>query len=152
MAEEPQALRIGVLHGPNLNLLGVREPETYGREGLEEIDQRLVALGEELEAEVTTFQSNVEGDLVDWIQEARSRFDGLLVNAAAYTHTSVAIRDALQAVELPFVEVHLTNIFAREPFRHHSYLTDLAVALVAGFGGDSYVLGLRGLVAFLRRS
>ncbi len=152
MAEEPQALRIGVLHGPNLNLLGVREPETYGREGLEEIDQRLVALGEELEAEVTTFQSNVEGDLVDWIQEARSRFDGLLVNAAAYTHTSVAIRDALQAVKLPFVEVHLTNTFAREPFRHHSYLTDLAVALVAGFGGDSYVLGLRGLVAFLRRS
>ncbi len=151
MAEEPQALRIGVLHGPNLNLLGVREPETYGREGLEEIDQRLVALGEELEAEVTTFQSNVEGDLVDWIQEARSRFDGLLVNAAAYTHTSVAIRDALQAVKLPFVEVHLTNTFAREPFRHHSYLTDLAVALVAGFGGDSYVLGLRGLVAFLRR-
>ncbi len=152
MAEEPQALRIGVLHGPNLNLLGVRDPEIYGREGLEEIEQRLVALGEELEAEVTTFQSNVEGDLVDWIQEARSRFDGLLVNAAAYTHTSVAIRDALQAVELPFVEVHLTNIFAREPFRHHSYLTDLAVALVAGFGGDSYVLGLRGLVAFLRRS
>ncbi len=152
MAEEPQALRIGVLHGPNLNLLGVREPETYGREGLEEIDQRLVTLGEELEAEVTTFQSNVEGDLVDWIQEARSRFDGLLVNAAAYTHTSVAIRDALQAVKLPFVEVHLTNTFAREPFRHHSYLTDLAVALVAGFGGDSYVLGLRGLVAFLRRS
>lgn len=152
MAEEPQALRIGVLHGPNLNLLGVREPETYGREGLEAIDQRLVALGEELEAEVTTFQSNVEGDLVDWIQEARSRFDGLLVNAAAYTHTSVAIRDALQAVKLPFVEVHLTNTFAREPFRHHSYLTDLAVALVAGFGGDSYVLGLRGLVAFLRRS
>ena len=152
MAEEPQALRIGVLHGPNLNLLGVRDPEIYGREGLEEIEQRLVALGEELEAEVTTFQSNVEGDLVDWIQEARSRFDGLLVNAAAYTHTSVAIRDALQAVELPFVEVHLTNIFAREPFRHHSYLTDLAVPLVAGFGGDSYVLGLRGLVAFLRRS
>ncbi len=152
MAEEPQALRIGVLHGPNLNLLGVRDPEIYGREGLEEIEQRLVALGEELEAEVTTFQSNVEGDLVNWIQEARSRFDGLLVNAAAYTHTSVAIRDALQAVKLPFVEVHLTNTFAREPFRHHSYLTDLAVALVAGFGGDSYVLGLRGLVAFLRRS
>lgn len=152
MAEGPQALRIGVLHGPNLNLLAVREPETYGSEGLQEIDRRLSELGEKLGAEVTTFQSNVEGELVDWIQEARSRFDGLLVNAAAYTHTSVAIRDALQAGKLPFVEVHLTNTFAREPFRHHSYLTDVAVALVAGFGGDSYVLGLRGLVAFLRCS
>lgn len=151
MAERPEALRIGVLNGPNLNLLGRREPDEYGREDLEEINRRIAARAVDLDVDVDFFQSNIEGELVDWIQAAASRFDGLLVNAAAYTHTSVAIRDSLAAVALPFVEVHLTNVFSREPFRHHSLLSDLAVALVAGFGSDSYILALEGLTGYLRR-
>lgn len=151
MAERPQALKIGVLNGPNLNLLGSREPEKYGRETLEEISQGVVAHASELGVDVTFFQSNIEGELVDWIQAAQSGYDALLVNAAAYSHTSVAIRDALAAVGLPFVEVHLTNVYAREPFRHHSLISEVAVAVVAGFGGDSYVLALEGLVRYLRQ-
>jgi 3-dehydroquinate dehydratase-2 len=151
VAEKPEGIRVGVLHGPNLNLLGHREPERYGSEELGSINRRLAARGAELGVEVDFFQSNIEGELVDWIQRAGSRFGGLLVNAAGYTHTSVAIRDALKAIEVPFVEVHLTNIYARETFRHHSYLSDIAIALVSGFGGDSYVLALEGLVAHLRR-
>ena len=151
MAEKPEALSLGVLHGPNLNLLGRREPESYGLEELEAINDRLSARGAELGVTLEFYQSNIEGELVDWVQQASSRLDGLLVNAAGYTHTSVAIRDALKAVELPFVEVHLSNVYAREPFRHHSYLSDIAVGLVAGFGGDSYILALDGLVAYLRR-
>lgn len=151
MAERPEALKIGVVNGPNLNLLGQREPEKYGAERLDDINRRIASRATELGAEVSFYQSNIEGELVDWIQAAAARFDGLLVNAAAYTHTSVAIRDALAAVALPFVEVHLTNVFAREPFRHTSHLSDVAVALVAGFGGDSYILALEGLVSFLRR-
>jgi 3-dehydroquinate dehydratase-2 len=144
-------LRIGVLNGPNLNLLGQREPESYGQEGLDEINRRLAERSSELGVAIDFYQSNIEGELVDWIQAAVSRYDALLVNAAAYTHTSVAIRDALKAVTLPFVEVHLTNIYAREPFRHHSYLSDIAVGVVAGFGGDSYLLALEALVTYLRR-
>lgn len=151
MAAQPKALRIGVVHGPNLNLLGQREPETYGLEQLEEINRGVEECAAELDVETSFFQSNIEGELVDWIQQAKTSFDGLLVNAAAYTHTSVAIRDALKGVALPFVEVHLTNVFAREPFRHHSYLSDIAVGLVAGFGSQSYVLALKGLAAHLRR-
>ena len=151
MAEKPEALSLGVLHGPNLNLLGRREPESYGLEELDAINGRLSERGAELGVTVEFYQSNIEGELVDWVQQASSRLDGLLVNAAGYTHTSVAIRDALKAVELPFVEVHLSNVYAREPFRHHSYLSDIAVGLVAGFGGDSYILALDGLVAYLRR-
>ncbi len=151
MAEKPQALTLGVLHGPNLNLLGRREPETYGQEDLETINRRVSKRAGELGVAVTFFQSNLEGELVDWIQQAESSFDGLLVNAAGYTHTSVAIRDALKATGQPFVEVHLSNVFAREPFRHHSYLSDLAVGLVVGFAADSYVLALEGIVAYLRR-
>ncbi len=151
MAEKPQALSLGVLNGPNLNLLGQREPESYGLEELEAINDRLSARGVELGVTLEFYQSNIEGELVDWVQRASSRLDGLLVNAAGYTHTSVAIRDALKAVELPFIEVHLSNVYAREPFRHHSYLSDIAVGLVAGFGGDSYILALDGLVAYLRR-
>ncbi len=98
-----------------------------------------------------TFQSNVEGELVSWIQETRDRYDGLLVNAAAYTHTSVALRDALVAADLPFVEVHLSNVFGREPFRRHSYLAELALGVVVGFGADSYLVALDGLVGYLRR-
>ena len=145
-------MTVGVLHGPNLNLLGRREPEIYGTVDLDEINARLTTVASELGAVVEFFQSNSEGQLVAWIQAAAGRFDGLLVNAAAYTHTSVALRDALLAVELPFVEVHLTNIFAREPVRRSSYLADVALAFVAGFGAESYVLALRGLIGYLRRA
>jgi 3-dehydroquinate dehydratase-2 len=151
VVEKPQALRIGVLNGPNLNLLGQREPEKYGDEQLDDINRRLIVAAARLGVAADFFQSNIEGELVEWLQAAAGRYDGLLVNAAGYTHTSVAIRDALKAIGLPFVEVHLTNVYAREPFRHHSYLSDIAVGLVAGFGGDSYVLALEGLVAYLRR-
>jgi len=143
-------LAIGVLNGPNLDLLGTREPRLYGNHGLDGIVSALDALGEDLGARVTTMQSNHEGELTDWIRDVGSRQDGMLVNAAAYTHTSVALRDALLAAAVPFVEVHLTNIWAREPFRHHSLLSDIAVGVVSGFGPESYLLGLRALAAHLR--
>ena len=151
MAERPQDLTVGVVHGPNLNLLGTREPQTYGREDLEAINGKVSERAAQLGVAASFYQSNIEGELVDWIQAAPGNFDGLLVNAGGYTHTSVAIRDALAAVQLPFVEVHISNVFAREPFRHHSHLSDIAVGLVTGFGGDSYILALEGLVAYLRR-
>lgn len=143
-------MRIGVLHGPNLNLLGRREPEIYGRATLEQVNQRLEAVAGELGVELEVFQSNGEGALVDWIQESAERVAGYVVNAGGYTHTSVAILDALLGVGRPFVEVHVTNPQAREPFRHRSLLAPRAVGTVAGFGMESYVLGLRGLVARLR--
>ncbi len=144
------ALSVGVINGPNLDLLGTREPELYGGAGLEGILAALEALGRELGARIESVQSNHEGELADWIRDVGSRQDGLLVNAAAYTHTSVALRDALLAADVPFVEVHLTNIWAREPFRHHSLLSDIAVGVVSGFGRDSYLLGMRALAAHLR--
>ncbi|MCL7926863.1 MAG: type II 3-dehydroquinate dehydratase [marine benthic group bacterium] len=144
-------MRICVLHGPNLNLLGRREPDLYGTETLDEIDGRLRARGEELEVDLVSFQSNHEGDLVDHIQAEASRTDGWLVNAAGLTHSSVALRDALVASGRPFVEVHLTNIFAREPFRRRSLLSDAAIGVVTGFGRRSYLFGLDGLVVALRR-
>ncbi|MCL7957803.1 MAG: type II 3-dehydroquinate dehydratase [marine benthic group bacterium] len=144
-------MRICVLHGPNLNLLGRREPDLYGTETLDEIDRRLRARGEELEVDLVSFQSNHEGDLVDHIQAEASRTDGWLVNAAGLTHSSVALRDALVASGRPFVEVHLTNIFAREPFRRRSLLSDAAIGVVTGFGRRSYLFGLDGLVVALRR-
>jgi 3-dehydroquinate dehydratase-2 len=139
-----------VLNGPNLDLLGTREPELYGEEGLDGILSALDELGMALGASVTAVQSNHEGELADWIRDVGSRQDGLLVNAAGYTHTSVVLRDALLAAGVPFVEVHLTNIWAREPFRHHSLLSDIAVGVVSGFGQDSYLLGMRALAAHLR--
>jgi 3-dehydroquinate dehydratase-2 len=142
-------VKIQVLHGPNLNLLGTREPETYGSETLAEIEERLRGLARELGAEVEFFQSNSEGALVDAVQECRGRFDGMVINPAAYTHTSVALRDALLAVGIPFVEVHLSNVHAREPFRRCSLLADIAVGTVAGFGPTSYALGLHGLLTHL---
>ena len=145
-----ETLAIGVINGPNLDLLGTREPQLYGDRGLEGILSALEALGDDLGARVTAIQSNHEGELADWIRDVGSRQDGLLVNAAAYTHTSVALRDALLASAVPFVEVHLTNIWAREPFRHHSLLSDIAVGVVSGFGADSYLLGMRALAAHLR--
>ena len=143
-------LSIGVLNGPNLDLLGTREPELYGAAGLDGILSALDELGTALGARVTSVQSNHEGELADWIRDVGSRQDGLLVNAAGYTHTSVVLRDALLAAEVPFVEVHLTNIWAREPFRHHSLLSDIAVGVVSGFGQDSYLLGMRALATHLR--
>ena len=150
MAAEPQDLTVGVLHGPTLNLVGRREPELYGSAGLGEIDRRVVALASELGISVEKVQSNHEGALVDAVQRFGGETQGLVVNAGAYTHTSIALRDALLAVSLPFVEVHLTNVYAREPFRHRSLLADRAVGVVCGFGADSYLLGLRALVSHLR--
>jgi 3-dehydroquinate dehydratase-2 len=151
VAEGPPDLTVGVVHGPNLNLLGTREPQTYGQEDLERINTRVSERAAQLGVETTFYQSNIEGELVDWIQSVPGSYDGLLVNAGGYTHTSVAIRDALAAIQVPFVEVHISNVFAREPFRHHSHLSDIAVGLITGFGGDSYILALQGLVAYLRR-
>lgn len=146
------ALRVGVVHGPNLRLLGRREPEVYGTATLDEIDARIAALAAELGVEIETFQSNHEGELLDHLETAAERVDGFVVNAAALTHTSVALRDALAGVRRPFVEVHLSNTAAREDFRHHSFLAPVAAGVVYGFGVDSYLLGLRGLVARLGTS
>ena len=144
-------MRVAVLHGPNLNLLGTREPEVYGRTTLAQIDAALVAAGAELGVEVDCFQSNHEGALVDRVQQRAGEVDGFVVNAAAYTHTSVALADALSGVARPYVEVHLSNVFARERFRHRSYLSAKALGIISGFGADSYTLGLRALIEHLRR-
>ena len=143
--------RILVLHGPNLNLLGIREPGVYGTTTLEGINASLATLARELCVELRTVQSNSEGALVDAIQGALADCDAILINPAAYTHTSVAIRDAVAATALPTVEVHLSNIHAREAFRTHSYLAPVAVGQICGFGPDSYLLGLRALVSLLEK-
>lgn len=143
-------MRIAVLHGPNLNLLGQREPEVYGRETLAGIDARLRALAGELGVELEIFQANGEGALIDRIQQAAGHVQGFLINAAGYTHTSVALLDALVGVGRPFVEVHLSNIHGREEFRRRSLLAPRAAGIVMGFGADSYLLGLRGLALRLR--
>jgi 3-dehydroquinate dehydratase-2 len=143
-------VRITVLNGPNLNLLGTREPELYGRHTLEEIERLVTERGAELGATVAWHQTNHEGAFVELVQALPATADGALVNAAAFTHTSLAVRDALLSVRMPFVEVHLSNIFAREPERRHSLLADLAVGIVAGFGPRSYLLGLEALVRHLR--
>lgn len=143
-------MNIAVLNGPNLNLLGTREPQLYGTQTLAEIETGLTALAQSLGATLTCSQHNGEGELVDAIQSLRGRADGILINAAAYTHTSLAVRDALTAIAVPFVEVHLSNIYAREPERRHSMLASAAMAVVTGFGAHSYEVALRGLVARLR--
>lgn len=143
------SIRIGVLHGPNLNTLGRREPEVYGSTTLAAIDAMIVESASAAGAEVTSFQSNLEGALVDWIQAEASQVTGWVVNAAGFTHSSVALRDALVASGHPFVEVHISNVFAREEFRHHSVLADVALGVVTGFGPESYVLGMRGLLTHL---
>jgi len=145
-------MRLLVLHGPNLNLLGQREPGLYGSRSLDQINSDLTARAQALGAELDCFQSNQEGVLVDRIQAARGQCAGLLINAGAYTHTSIALRDALLAVAIPFVEVHLSNVHAREPFRHHSYLADKALGVICGFGPASYSLALEGLIDHLRVS
>lgn len=143
-------MRVAVLNGPNLNLLGTREPEIYGRTTLTEIEQLVRAEASRLGAAVEWVQTNHEGDLVEAVQQLRGRADGAIVNAAALTHSSLSLRDALLAVKVPFVEVHLSNIFAREPERRHSVLADLAVGVIAGFGPQGYVLALQALAGRLR--
>jgi 3-dehydroquinate dehydratase-2 len=138
-----------VLHGPNLNLLGLREPEVYGTETLNDVDAKLERLAKELGLEVACRQSNHEGELIDWLHEARERFDGVLLNPGGFTHTSVALRDAITAIEKPCVEVHLSNIHRREAFRHTSLTAAACVGAVLGFGVHSYLLGLRALAAQL---
>lgn len=141
--------RILVLHGPNLNLLGKREPAIYGHQTLEEIDASLVAAGKDLGVEIECFQSNHEGALVDRIQTAMGAVDGILINPAGLTHSSVALRDALVATGLPVVEVHLSNVHAREPFRQHSYFSPIAIGVVTGLGAVGYRFGVEALARHL---
>ena len=140
-----------VLHGPNLNLLGTREPETYGSKTLHDINAELATLANTFNASISTAQSNHEGELVEYIQQAKQQnIDGIIINPAAYTHTSVALRDALLAVNIPFIEVHLSNTQQREDFRQKSFLADAATGIVAGFGSTSYMLALQGLMTHLQ--
>ena len=152
MVAEPEEVRIAVLHGPNLDLLGQREPQVYGSTTLAEIDANCARLAAELGVEVESFQSNVEGVLIDFVHEAAGRVAGFVVNAAGYTHTSVALLDALVGVQRPYVEIHLSNLHAREAFRQQSLLAPRAQGIVMGFGADGYLLALRGLVEQLRRT
>ena len=145
-------MTILVIHGPNLNLLGAREPEIYGATTLADIDDKLIQLAQELGCHIVSFQSNHEGAIIDRIhQAAAEKLTGILINPAAFTHTSVAIRDALAASGLPVVEVHLSNIHRREEFRHHSFVAPVAIGQVAGFGAESYLLGLRALFSHSKK-
>jgi len=151
-ARKPIAKPILVVHGPNLNMLGTREPDVYGTATLADIDASLETLAAELGCTIETFQSNGEGELVTRIQQAAKNNSGILINPGAYTHTSVAIRDAIAGVGIPTVECHLSNIHKREEFRHKSLVVGVAAGQVMGFGADSYTLGLRALVGLLDRS
>ena len=142
MADRPT---IWVLNGPNLNMLGMREPEVYGRETLADIGRLCAAAAHAAGLALTFRQTNSEGELVGWVQEARGAAAGMIVNAGAYTHTSVALHDALRLLDVPVVEVHLSNVFAREPFRHHSYVSSLALGVICGFGSHGYVLAIEAL-------
>jgi len=138
-----------VLNGPNLNMLGLREPKIYGRETLADVQRRAEAHAKSLNLTIDFRQSNHEGELVGWIQEARDKASGIVLNAGALTHTSIALLDALNAAELPAVEVHLSNVFKRESFRHHSYISPAAVGVICGFGANSYLLALSALAGIL---
>ena len=143
--------KILVMHGPNLNLLGLREPEHYGKDTLASINEQLAKQAEENGLQLETFQSNSEAELIGRVQSLASKqIDYLIINPAAFTHTSVAMRDALAAVKVPFIEVHLSNIYARETFRHHSYFSDIAVGIISGFGAQSYSLALTYVINQLR--
>lgn len=146
------SLSILVLHGPNLNLLGQREPEIYGSLTLDDINRLLVEEGRRLSSNISAVQSNHEGTLVDAIHDALLKHQGIIINAGAYTHTSVALRDAISSVKIPTVEVHLSNIYRREEFRHHSYIAPVAIGQISGFGAKSYLLGLQALIYHLRQS
>lgn len=143
MAKKPKIL---VLNGPNLNLLGTRQPDIYGRLTLAQIEKQVRALAKELGVEIDFRQSNGEGELVTWIQQAAGKFGAIVINPAAYTHTSLAMRDAISAVGIPTIEIHISNIHKREQFRHHSFIAEVAVGQIAGFGVESYLLGLRAAV------
>jgi 3-dehydroquinate dehydratase-2 len=145
-------MKILVLHGPNLNLLGSRENDVYGSVTLDAINRELEGLAKAEGVKLAIHQSNAEGELVDWIQKAAGAFDALLINPGAFTHTSIALRDAIAGVGLPAIEVHLSNIYRREAFRQHSYIAGVAVGQISGFGSDSYVLGLRAAVAHVKRA
>jgi 3-dehydroquinate dehydratase-2 len=145
-------VRILVLHGPNLNLLGVRETKVYGSWTLDRINQELESLAKVEAVDVTIHQSNAEAELVEWIQKAAGQFHALVINPGAFTHTSVALRDAILAVGIPTVEVHLSNIYRREEFRQHSYIAAVAVGQISGFGADSYLLGLRAAIAHIKNA
>lgn len=139
-------MKILILHGPNLNLLGTREPEVYGLMTLDDINNKLIELGKELGVEITCLQSNHEGGLIDALHDARTWANGVVFNPGGYTHTSVALRDAISAIQIPVIEVHVSNVYAREEFRHMSLLSGVCKGKIAGFGWRSYALGLRALV------
>ena len=141
--------KVFIINGPNLNMLGMREPETYGYETLADIEALCENDAASLALDIDFRQSNTEGEIVTWIQEARNEANGIIINPAAYTHTSVAIMDALLAVELPTIEVHLSNIYKREAFRHHSYISRASVGVICGFGGTGYALALRAMAQLL---
>ena len=149
MPENDFRKKILVIHGPNLNMLGQREPHIYGHQSLDEINAQLQALGEKLGIDIETFQSNHEGAIVEKIQQTIDSYHGLMINPAAYTHTSIAIRDALVLLSIPVVEIHLSNIHQREPFRHKSMIADVVNARISGFGADGYLLGLEGLAKIM---
>ena len=140
-----------LINGPNLNLVGKREPSIYGSQTLEDIQEELFEMARELDARLKFFQSNSEGEMIDCIHKSVGSIDGILINAGAYTHTSIALRDALLGVDIPYVEVHLSNIYSREEFRHKSFLSDRALGLICGFGSMSYQLALQGIVSYLKR-
>ena len=142
--------KILVIHGPNLNMLGKREPEVYGTTGLNEINKNLLTLGKKLGLTVDTFQSNHEGAIIDKIHEAFQKHNGLIINTGAYTHTSIAIRDALTMIKAPVIEVHLSNIFKREPFRHKSLVAEVATASICGFGHHGYYMALEAIARMLK--
>ena len=144
-------MRIAVLNGPNLNMLGVRQPEIYGRETLADIEAMCTRHGKTLGLSIEFRQTNVEGILIDWIHDARANADGIIINAAAYTHSSIALYDALAVTEMPVVEVHLSNIHRREEFRHHSYISKAADGVICGFGSESYRLALDGIAPLVSR-
>jgi 3-dehydroquinate dehydratase-2 len=144
-------MKILIIHGPNLNLLGKREPEIYGKITLSEINSQIEEEAEMLRVQVECFQSNSEGEIISKIQNAMGKFDGIVINPAGYTHTSVAIRDAISSTGVPLVEVHISNIYKREEFRHRSFVSGVAIGVVSGFGVDSYLIGLRGLVNYLKK-
>ncbi len=137
--------KVLVIHGPNLNMLGTREPEIYGTQTLADINDGMKEIATDLDIELSFYQSNNEGDIVTKIQQAMGKMQGIIINAGGYTHTSVAIADALSAVKIPAVEVHLSNLFAREPFRHHSYLSPVCVGMICGFGSNSYMLAVNAI-------
>jgi len=142
--------KILVIHGPNLNIIGKREPDVYGTTGLNDININLLALGKKLGLTVDTFQSNHEGAIIDKIHEAFQKYDGLIINPGAYTHTSIAIRDALTIIKTPVIEVHLSNIYKREPFRHKSHVSEVATASLCGFGHSGYYMALEAIARMLK--